>query len=299
MNSLIDFVKALAPHIKKSTISRDLSATIKELESFTIPMVSQLATQAKVSPFKSNFHTVLESHIRDQVKFERKTNNLWLDIGTALDNVLINARHIEKCVEEVMEEEATRDGLNAHMANLLRAAGAVSFVSSYCLNLIDYAVVQESVQAGDVDETPPAIKEHIMKNISKFAMALSDTSVAPRDFAKIFDDVPRVQLHQSALSAVTAMFRPKQLDPFAKLGGVSNWASSPIFQLRMLWETYQAERYHAAKDRKAMLELRLLHLKNRLENNPSPRLQREIEGLEIRIKKYDRKIRDVEASVGL
>lgn len=297
MQALLNFIDRLNPRIQKPTVQKDMEATIKELNGFAIPMVKSMGDQAKVVPFKSEFHKVFESQVRNYVKFERKNDNIWINLHEAMANVSTNANELKRLIDDVLQEDTLRDGINARAAHMLRMAGAFSFVSSFTLELTDYVLKQEAVKLGDADDTPPAQAKHMAASLERYAAVLSECAMPPKVFAKMFADLPEVFVSSKNASSVAAMFTPKQVDPFSTIGRVSNWASSPVFMLRMLWETYQAERYHAAKDRKAMLELRLLHLQNKLDNNPSPRLQKEIEGLESRINKYDKKIREIEASV--
>lgn len=297
MSALFNFVKSLNPRIRKSDAQSEIETTIKELREYTLPMARTLSEQHKVVPFKSSFYKVFEANVYDHVKFSNKGTNLWLNISGALNNVLENAEVTKKLINDVLQEDTLRDGVTARVAHVLRFAGALSFVSRYITEVADYILSQEAVALGDEDSTAPAQAKYLKDNIEKFARLLADTSIPPKDFQRMMADIPDAYVSEKDASTVMSMFTSKQLDPFTKMAGMSNWINSPVFVIRMMWETYQAERYHAAKDRKAMLELRLIHLQNRQQNENNPRLQREIEGLEARIRKYEQKIRKIEESI--
>lgn len=297
MSALFNFVKSLNPRIRKSDAQSEIETTIKELREYTLPMARTLSEQHKVVPFKSSFYKVFEANVYDHVKFSNKGTNLWLNISGALNNVLENAEVTKKLIDDVLQEDTLRDGVTARVAHVLRFAGALSFVSRYITEVADYILSQEAVALGDEDSTAPAQAKYLKDNIEKFARLLADTSIPPKDFQRMMADIPDAYVSEKDASTVMSMFTSKQLDPFTKMAGMSNWINSPVFVIRMMWETYQAERYHAAKDRKAMLELRLIHLQNRQQNENNPRLQREIEGLEARIRKYEQKIRKIEESI--
>lgn len=297
MSTLIDFIKSLAPHIKKSTVQRELDATIKELTSLSMPMVKAMADSTAASPLTNDFLEVFESHIRDSVKFARKGSNIWLDLYAALVNVQANAEQVKKTVDDFMQEDTLRDGITARSAQLVRLSGSISYITTYTGEVCDYMLAQESVKLGDDEATPPAQARYIREGLNKYSALLRDLSIPAKEFAKLLSEVPDAYISGGAATLVEDLFTAKQLDPFASIRGVQGWTGSPIFAARMMWESYQADRFHNMKERKSMMELRLIHLENLRAKSPNPRLQKEIEGLQARISKYDRKIREVEASL--
>lgn len=297
MSALIDFVKKLNTRIEKNTVLSDLDSILKELQNFGIPMTKDLADQAKLAPFSSDYYNSLASHVYDQVKFPRKSQSLWLDLNQALLNVQANCAEVKRLAEEFLAEDTLRDAMTARGANLLRMASAMSFVSSYTLDAVDYALKMEAVKLGDSNDIPPAQAKYVEGGVERFARLLADCCLEPKKFNKLFSDIPDVYLSDKNMAAAAAMFKDTQLDPFDSIRGVSNWRGSPIYAIRMMWETWQASRFHAAKDRKKMMELRLIHLQNLQQGGSNPRLEKEIEGLQARINKIDRDIRKVEESL--
>lgn len=297
MTALIDFIKNLNPRIKKTTVERDLESTLKELASFTMPMVKSMADTTSASPLKSEWFDIFDSHVRDGLKTARKSSNIWLDIYAALVNVQANGEFLTKCVNDYMQEDTLRDGITARASQMVRLVGAMSFVTTYTAEVCDYTLAQEAVKMGDEDATPPAQAKHMRDDLGKYVRLLQDVSMAPKEFQTLFNDIPEIYLSTQNMATVSALFTPKQLDPFVNIKAADGWNGSPVYSLRLMWETWSAERFHAMKERKAMMELRLIHLQNKLEGSPNPRLESEIEGLQARINKYDRKIREVEASL--
>lgn len=297
MSLLTDFIKSLAPHIKKATVQRELDSTLKELTTLTMPMVKNMADTTSASPLKNDFMKVFESHIRDNLNFSRKGGNIWIDLYAALVNVQANGEAVKKLVDELLQEDTLRDGITVRSAQLIRLAGAISFVNTFTAEVTDYSLAQEAVKMGDADATPPAQARHIREALPRYAQLLKDVAMPPKEFSKLLSDVPDAYIKGGKSDLVHDLFTPKQIDPFGAIKMAQGWTGSPIFAARMMWESYQAERFHAMKERKNMMELRLLHLENMRANSPNPRLQAEIEGLQARINKYDRKIREVEASL--
>lgn len=297
MSSLISFIKSLNPRIQKPVVLKDIDAVIKELRDVAIPMTRDLSVSYQASPFRSKWYDVFENNVRAEVKFAKKSNNFWTDLNAALQLTLINAQALRKFTEDYLQEDTLRDGITAKATNIVRMVSAMSFVSGFVIDAADYTLVQEAVALGQEDNTPPAQAEYINRNIQKFAQVLADTCIDPKKFESLFGDIPDVYVSDKNASVIASMFSNRQLDPFPNMSVMTNWTGSPIYSARLVWETWMADRYHASKDRKAMLELRLIHLENLHANSPNPRLEREIEGLQARIRKYDKKIREIEDSL--
>lgn len=297
MSSLISFIKSLNPRIQKPVVLKDIDAVIKELRDVAIPMTRDLSVSYQASPFRSKWYDVFENNVRAEVKFAKKSNNFWTDLNAALQLTLINAQALRKFTEDYLQEDTLRDGITAKATNIVRMVSAMSFVSGFVIDAADYTLVQEAVALGQEDSTPPAQAEYINRNIQKFAQVLADTCIDPKKFESLFGDIPDVYVSDKNASVIASMFSNRQLDPFPNMSVMTNWTGSPIYSARLVWETWMADRYHASKDRKAMLELRLIHLENLHANSPNPRLEREIEGLQARIRKYDKKIREIEDSL--
>lgn len=297
MSTLTDFISKLSMRIQKPAVKKDLEATIKELNEYTLPMASEMAKQYSVVPFSSDYANAFSSQIRDQVKFAGRSENIWQNLSDALVRVQANAVTLEKLVNEYLQEDTLRDGITARAAQLLRMAGVISFISSYTLEAADFTLSEEAAKLGGESNTAPAQRKHMMDSLLRYARSLADASIDPKKFEKMFDDIPSVYVSTGNESQIASMFSARSLDPFSNVGMISGWTGSPIYNIRMSWETYWAERHHSNKDRRAQLALRLIHLQNMQNKEQNPRIEKEIEGLEARIRRYDQKIRAVEATL--
>lgn len=297
MSTIADFIKKLNSRTEKSTVQKDLASTLKELQGLVIPLSKDLSVQASVVPFRSDFYEVFTSHFYDNIKFDRKSKDAWLDLNHLLTNVAENCDELNKQVTEYMAEDVLRDGITAKAANMVRLAAAISFVSSYSMDMMDYALVQESVKQGGEDTIAPAQSAYVKASLEKYIRLLADVSISPVKFKALLGNIPDVYISKDNMSSVAAVFKEKDLDPFDNMRVLNNWSGSIIYSVRLMYETFMAERYHAAKDRKKLMELRLIHLNNLYAKNPNPRLEKEIDGLQKRISDYDRKIREIEQSL--
>lgn len=86
------------------------------------------------------------------------------------------------------------------------------------------------------------------------------------------------------------------VDLFANLP--QGFVGSPIYSIRLIFAQWEADRYRGLKDRKKMMELRLLHLTLLKENgNTDVDVEKEIIYLQKRVSDIDFNLDKIEASI--
>lgn len=298
--NFLTYIQSLAPRISKPVVQKDIEATLKELDNQVIPMAHSVAEMYRVHPFTSLASKNLQAEIYGEIKFRSKAANYLFDLHTLLQNARANLVTIQKAVEVHVQQDTLRDGVTSRVAHLIRSASAISFISRFTLDILDFLLESETdskTHEASATEIPPARTKYILSSIERYVRLLADFGVPPKDMEKLLEDLPDVFVSPQNQRAISSMFSPAQIDPFRKTSLITNFVGNPIYHLRLMLADFEAKRYNAAKDKKVVMELRLIHLKNLLDNSPNPRVEREIEGVQKRIDSYDRYIREVEASV--
>lgn len=299
---IFDFVKALLPHIDKSKIVEDLRVTIAELENIDIRAFQTASDHFKTNKLKSAINKDLsEVFYRNfDLLHGSKQSSFVSEISNRLPYIKENADYILDQVEELMERDIINEGLTAKKAILVRAAESLSFISRYSIDLLNYVYINEAIEvSSEVEEavrlSPGAIKV-IQKDITKFARLLSNYGIPNKDLSKIILAVPDVIVNSKSAASIAGIYKETDLDPFAS-NYVAGFTGSPIYHVRLLVAEWQASRYKANKDKKKMLELRLLHLKLLQDKKNDPKLEQELTYLQSRIDKISRYLIEVETSL--
>ena len=296
MPGIFDFIKSLTTRIEKNTLLDDVDTSIREINNFTIPALQTLSEVEKITPFTNEFAKKAENGLYAAIKFSRKGNNWISDLQSQMANVGQNLQSLRKIAEDALEQDTLKDAVTARGAHVIRAASAMSFLSRYAFEMSDFIMALEVSKVGKQDsDVPPAQVEYMNKKLDEFYRILADYSIPNKDFMKIFGDLPSIYLDQEGTSS--GMFSRIALDPFKNSMSMSGFRGNPIYHLRLLWTEWEAKRYHAAKERQVILNLRLIHLRNLQADQPNIRIEREIEGVQKRLDNLDRWIRDVEQSV--
>lgn len=298
---IIDFVRALLPRIEKDKLLEDMRVTIGELDQVVIPSYQSSADYFKQHKLQANDSKDLsDSFYRNYDRRGGKQASFINEIALVMPNVKQNAAYVQKLIEELMEHDIINEGLTAKKAILVRAAEMFSFVSRYSVDLLNYVYVQEANEAGaDVEESLqlcPAAVKHVTVHIAKFAAILSDYGIPNTEFDKLISNVPDVIVNSKTVNSIKGLYKEIDIDPFSSSYIVS-FTGNPIYHIRLMIAEWQANRYKSQKEKKKMLELRLLHLKLSQEKKSNPKIQQEIEYIQGRVDRIERYLKDVEESL--
>ena len=299
---IIDFIKSLLPRMNKSSILEDMRITNTELDTIVIPSYSAGTAHFKSNKIKSPVIKDLANvFYRNATLIGGKKSSLVEDIYRQLPNLKENSEYIQSQIELLLEKDILSQGLTAKKAILIRAAESISFISKYSLDLLNYIYVNEAIELNtEVEEafklSPVAIK-HIKDKIADFALLLTEYSAPNDKLANAITSIPEVIVNSKTASAVSGVYKDTDLDPFS--GYANNFTYNPIYHLRMCIAESQAARYKANKEKKKVLELRLLHLKMLNEDKQDPKIEQEIEYNQSRVDKIERQMKEIEESMEL
>lgn len=296
--SIINFVKAMLPRVQKSSIEEDIRTTIKELENITIPRYKATGEHLRVAPLKDGGILSMQKQFYSDTAIKYQGSNMIQDIGSAMDRILINLGQVDKIVDQVLDGDVLNEGLSVKKAHVVRAVGCMSFISTFGLEFLEYVLMCEQVANGADEPVDEYKTKYILGRYRSFFQKLSDYSMDPEKFKKAFLELPEAIITSKNADSLSSMFNPSKLDPFPSMG-VTGFTGNPIYHVRLLVATWQGARVNVNKDRKRLLELRLLHLQELEQDSHNPKLEQEIDYLQKRVDKLDKSIREAEEDVGL
>lgn len=296
------FMESLLPRLGKDRILEDIKITLQELETLVVPAVDQASDYLNTHKPKSDGNKALETlFYRTYKPRGRKGVAIFHDVRKVLPDLIKNLRTVEGMIEDIFEREVINEGLTAKKASLIRTAEAISFTSNYTLDLLNLYYVNEASEAGaEVKESmslAPVVVRNIESRIGRYAMTLNKWAIKPADFLRIVGKIPDVIIASNNEEALKANYTEKDLDPFGS-PLMQGFVGNPIYHIRLNIAEWQTRRYKSNKDKKKVLELQLLHLEYLNQGKNDPKLEKEIQYVQSRIEKTDRKIREAEESVG-
>jgi len=299
---LVNFVRALLPRLEKDKVLEDLRITVSELDTIVAPNYKLASDYFRTNKLKSDEAKYLSDTFYKNLDNGgiSKQPNFLAEVSVRVANLEENAKYISAQIEEIMERDIINEGLTAKKALLVRASEAISFASRYAIDLLNYVYIAEAVNVNaELEESmklSPADMKKVEARIIAFARIVSDYGIPNNKFSKVITEVPDVIVNSKTSASISSLYKERDLDPLAS-SYVAGFTGNPIYHIRLSIAEWQASRYKANKDKKKMLELRLLHLKLISEKKNNPKIEAEIEYIQSRIEKIERYLRDVEESL--
>jgi len=295
---LYQFIRSLMPRIERQHLLEDIEITKNELTTGVIPAFQSAQLYFKAGGIRSDAVKALESvfYRNYNARGSKRKENFIAEIAECLPAVRENLEYIDSQIEEIFSRDIIKDGLSIRKASLLRAVDHISYISRYAIDLINLIYVHEA-QHRNVDITESyggndKIRELTQKNLFIFAKMLVIYGQKAKDFQEQFFKLPEAVLNEQTFQQVAALYKDNG-DPIPQ-DAVSEFEGNPIYHIRLNIAEWQAERYRGFKDKKKMLELRLMHLKMLQQDKSDPNLEKEIEYIQNRVEGIDFKLRKME-----
>ena len=294
---LMGFISSLLKFLKKDILIEDIDTSLKELNQTVVPLVVQFAEQTEYT----NLHSAKSKNVQTQFKkffvspSGSKKPSMIGEIARVISNVKSNLEIVKENSELLLNGDVIREGLTAKKAVLVRAAEHISFISRFTLDLIEYICEMEleAAKSGKESDLPPVKIRRVESMIQDYAALLSVYCVDPKDFLKNLEAIPETIINDKTAPSLISVYGEKVLDPFASVTS-KNFSGSPIYHIGLMWAEWQSFRYKVAEEKKRMLELRIIELRQRQSGNNDPKLEMEIEYIKNRIEGYERQMQELE-----
>ncbi len=298
---LLDFIKSLIPALSKSEVLEDVRVTESELETTVIPAANQAAENIKVIKLNSQDNKNLINVFFRNYSLSSSSKNILEEIANKLPVVLQNLKESESLFDKEAGKDIIASGVTNRKAILLRAIEQISFISRFTLDLISVLYYNEcknneSVENTDEISLPKVTIDRVTKNLAVYATLLSVYGDKKFTIEKRLTDLPDVVLNDSTASAVLSVYGDNKLDPIGT-PLVLGFENNPIYHVRLVIAEWQANRYKSMRDKKKMLELRLMHLKLLDDKKSDPKLEKEISYIQSRIDSIEYSMAKMEKDV--
>ena len=296
---LLKFITAMIPRLEKNKVVEDLRITADELDKTCAPSFRAAAEFFKTSKLKSDANKDLSDifYRNFDQQGSGKLSSFVADIDRRMPHIRDNVQYIQTVVEDLLERDVIAEGLTAKKALILRAAESLSFISRFSTDLLNFVYVNEAIEINaEIEEnmrlSPAAIK-HVQMRIDKFANLISSYGIPNKDFSKLLATVPEIIINSKTANSIKGVYKDQDIDPMEQYH-TSGFTSNPIYHLRLVVAEWQANRFKANKEKKQILELRLLHLKLLQNKKNDPKLENEINYIQSRIDGIDKYLLEVE-----
>lgn len=290
--NIVDFVKNLISRISKDDVLDDIDNTIKVLETCLLPISANF--KQNTGSFKSSkVKTLLEPFVSN---YKGKNKSDIIDvIATTTPMLLTNAKILKQMLEAEIEPDVIKDGLTAKKLILIRACEHLEFLSSMGLDVLNICCnieVEDTNKDVDYEKPHTVLSNQTLSNLANYGFLLSSYAVEADKFKAMVDKAPETIFNSMNSNLIGSFYGSSEIDPL-NIHVMHNFRGNPIYHFRMVIAEWQTRRYKAKKEKKEMLELKILHLKSLNDKNPDPKIEQMINHTQSRVNKLEREMEDL------
>lgn len=302
--NIFGFVSSLMPSISRSDAEADMEISMDGCVT-AIDLYTQLAQTQEVTTFHSKEAVKLVDEFykdlaagKPQLDLPR-TKSLHGYTLALLKNVQVNGAVITKELEDIKSEVIVSHAITASKAVILRAVAHYYFMTKFAIDFLNYLLVLEAEHAGvELARDAQLNKKQvtlIKNNLWIYARLMA---VYGSDSAKFRDKLSSVENYQITKDSINeaSAISGNRLDIFNNLP--DGFIGSPFYTIGLVMAQWEADRYKELKDKKRLLELRLLHLRVlKDQGNGDANSEKEIAYLQRKVTDLEYKISKIEESV--
>ncbi len=301
--NIAGFIKKLLPSLDKSDIEDDMQISMESISTIT-EVYTDLEQVLKVFAFNSKENKDILKEFYKELKLTKvrlsPRENIATDTLTIFKNIKTNGEFISKEVSDALNDVIVSQALTAVKTNLIRAVAHYYFISKFALDLSNLLYVNEA-ENGKYELTSDfklnkKEKELIVSNVWIYARLLSVYGSDPTVFMDKLKSISEITLPKDRVDDAIDTYSSDNIDLFNNLP--EGFIGSPIYSIRLMFATWEADRYLNLKNKKKLLELRYLHLKMLQENGQADaNMEKDIVYLQKRCTDIQYKLTKIEESV--
>lgn len=283
IDSLYAMLNGLHHTTKKEDVLETLEVIMSGISETVIPSLDMLINDPKSTNEISDSILNILSQTGD-IK-HRNNVDIFSGIKETMITILNSKADIVDLIQNELSDYVTDTNPKAKDLAILRLINDIGSISLYLPDFI-YMLIMD-----DKDTDIPAVRiKEIRGNAGSFAEMYKAYSgnkleVVIEDITKIGDI--EIDLKVSKSITGVALSRAGKLVKFPL---INNFINNPIYHVRMLMVDWEMKRYEALKDKKRLIELRLLELKLKQNNEDSAELRKQVQYYEDKISTIEYKL---------
>lgn len=287
ISGVFTYVKSLFHTIKKEDVVKTLDFVFNNISQDVLPTLTDVIENADIklienSKILKNLSTFADMRAKNNKEFLVKLKAIFEDFSS---NYKLFATTVDNELNDIVTNSATTPKDSA----ILKIINDIGAMNIFILDLL-YIIIMDKENS-----VLPSIKvKTVEANIPDFAQSLKFYS---KDFEKIIKDIPKLSdtimnINDGKESMLSGVLQ--HIGLLTLLPQTNGFINNPIYHIRMWMVDREVAKYESLKDRKKMIELRLLELKLEDKGESDAALQKQIQYYEEKINKLEYEIAKLE-----
>jgi len=296
INELITYIGSMGNITKKTEILEGLGNTTTNINRSIIPVLDK-----SIDFFKKNEVPI------DKLKLTRNMNEYGklyvINVSTMLivirnifKDIVKNESKLVRLVDDNLEGLISKTNLTVRETAILKVIEDISDMSLYTYDYV-YLLINRHpdivVDGENIYLSKPKINE-IYRNLYTYAMMVktyNDFTKTVSDLGKVADIKIQENSNRSLLKNISSKLGKSMSLP------LNGFVGNIIYHWGMFMVDREVKNYESLKDKQKLIELKLLELQSKNNGSENPRLTKQIEYYEEKLKSVEYKIREVEDKI--
>jgi hypothetical protein len=276
--------------VKKEDVLKNLENTLSILNDEVVPALDGVISNAGKYDLLLN-NNILKSVANTSGIKVKDNRDLLVKIKGLLVNITKSGGDLTKIVEEDLSDIITDKTGTVKDIAIIKVVSDIGSLAMFTLDLVYFVLTNN----GTSDSNYPKIKFNNIRNgVPAYSASLKSYL---GNFAAIVKDLPKV-------ASVPAKVETSKISMLERLAGKSGklinlpntqgFVGNPIYSIRMWLVDREISKYESLKDKRKLLDLKLMELKVQESGDENPKLRKQIEYYEDKISKVEYQIAQVE-----
>jgi len=287
LNSLLEYVRGMHHTTKKEDVQKTVSFIFNNLNDEVLPTLDNLIESKNLASYvDANMVTMIsrscDFKAKDAKDAVKKIKSGFVNINKAY-------KKVTSLIEKELSDVITDKTVTAKDAAILRMVNDLGAMNTYVLDLAYYIIMDKKIT-----DLPKFKLNMIKNNLNGFGNSFQAYG---SNFGRLIEDMHKISSNVVSINEGKESFLSLNLSKTGKtvdLPMANGFINNPIYHIRMWMVDKEVEKYESLKDKKRLIELRLMELKLEDNNEGDPKLRKQIEYYEDKLSKIEYKIEKIE-----
>ena len=289
VQTLINYMRGISHTIKKEDVVTNIDYALTSLSSETLPLLDIMIKSSSLEPIKSSRYIknmILTSGIK-----AKDSKEFFVKLKASVSNIVKSSKDIENLVMNDLNDIVTDKTATVKDAAILKLVNDMSIISLFTLDFIYYITVNGDAS---VSEFPKKKFEDIKTMMPSYATIVKSYSeklpAKLKDISNLPSNLINVEMNKSSILEKLIGKNSR----LVSLPQAEGFRYNPIYHIRMYLVDREIAKYETLREKKKLIELRLLDLKLKSKNEENPKIAKQIEFWEEKLAKTEYDIKEIE-----
>lgn len=288
--NIVNYFNSMFHTVRKEDVLKNLENTLSSLNDDVIPALDGVISSAGSSKILLN-NNLLKTIANTSGIKAKDNRDLLVKVKGLLVNITKSGKDLTKVVENDLSDIVTDKTGTVKDVAIIKVVSDISSISMYTLDLVYFVLTNNGVDESNY----PKIKfDKVRDGVQSYSSSLKSYA---GNFATTVKDLPKV----AAIPAKVETSKISMLERLAGKGGktlnlpnTQGFVGNPIYFVRMWLVDREIAKYEALKEKRKLVDLKLMELKVQETGEENPKLRKQIEYYEDKISKVEYEIAQIE-----